>query len=140
MLDPWRFQLHIEVWVLVAFLISSYVYVVRVLGPRAVPAGEPVVTRSQLTAFVAGIAILWFSTDWPMHDIAEEYLYSVHMFQDMALTYFMPPLVVLATPQWLPEFSSATVVCIGRFASSGIRYARLCCSTWASWSVTFQGW
>jgi putative membrane protein len=100
MLDPWRFQLHIEVWLLVAFLISSYVYVVRVLGPRAVAAGEPVVTRSQLTAFVAGISILWFATDWPMHDIAEEYLYSVHMFQHMALTYFMPPLVVLATPQW----------------------------------------
>jgi putative membrane protein len=35
-----------------------------------------------------------------MHDIAEEYLYSVHMFQHMALTYFMPPLVVLATPEW----------------------------------------
>jgi putative membrane protein len=58
------------------------------------------VTRSQLTAFAAGISILWLSTDWPMHDIAEEYLYSVHMFQHMALTYFMPPLVVLATPQW----------------------------------------
>ncbi|MFM8482259.1 MAG: cytochrome c oxidase assembly protein, partial [Actinomycetota bacterium] len=33
-------------------------------------------------------------------DIAEEYLYSVHMIQHMALTYFMPPLVVLATPEW----------------------------------------
>jgi putative membrane protein len=43
---------------------------------------------------------MFLSTDWPMHDIAEEYLYSVHMFQHMALTYFMPPLVVLATPEW----------------------------------------
>jgi len=100
MVDPWRFQLHIEVWLLVAFLIASYTYVVRVLGPRAVPAGEPVVTKRQLWSFVGGISILWFATDWPMHDIAEEYLYSVHMFQHMALTYFMPPLVVLATPEW----------------------------------------
>jgi len=100
MVDPWRFQLHIEVWLLVAFLIASYTYVVRVLGPRAVPAGEPVITRRQLWSFVGGISILWFATDWPMHDIAEEYLYSVHMFQHMALTYFMPPLVVLATPEW----------------------------------------
>ena len=98
--DPWRFQLHIEVWLLVAFLIASYVYVVRVLGPRAVPAGETVVTKRQLWAFMGGIGILWFATDWPMHDIGEEYLYSVHMFQHMALTYFMPPLVVLATPEW----------------------------------------
>ncbi|MFM7872128.1 MAG: cytochrome c oxidase assembly protein, partial [Actinomycetota bacterium] len=94
------FQLHLEVWLLVAFLVASYVYVVRVLGPRAVPAGQPVVTRRQLWCFVGGIGILWLASDWPMHDIAEEYLYSVHMIQHMALTYFMPPLVVLATPEW----------------------------------------
>lgn len=99
-IDPWRFQLHLEVWLLVIFLVASYVYVVRVLGPKAVPAGEPVVTRRELSCFIAGILMLWLATDWPMHDIAEEYLYSVHMFQHMALTYFMPPLVVLATPEW----------------------------------------
>ena len=98
--DPWRYQLHLEVWLLTAFLIGSYFYVVRVLGPRAVPAGEPIVTRRQLTCFIAGILIMFLSTDWPVHDIAEEYLYSVHMSQHMALTYFMPPLVVLATPEW----------------------------------------
>ena len=98
--DPWRYQLHLEVWLLTAFLIGSYIYVVRVLGPRAVPVGEPIVTRRQLSCFIAGILIMFLSTDWPMHDIAEEYLYSVHMSQHMALTYFMPPLVVLATPEW----------------------------------------
>lgn len=98
--DPWRFQPHVEVWLLVTFLIASYIYVVRVLGPKAVPKGDPVVTRRQLTCFVAGILILWLATDWPMHDIAEEYLYTVHMVQHMCLTYFMPPLVVLATPEW----------------------------------------
>jgi putative membrane protein len=98
--DPWRYQLHLEVWLLIAFLVSSYIYVVRVLGPRAVPAGEPIITRRQLVCFITGILIMFLSTDWPMHDIAEEYLYSVHMFQHMALTYFMPPLVVLATPEW----------------------------------------
>ena len=100
MVDPWRFQAHIEVWLLVAFLVSSYVYVVRVLGPRAVGPGERVVTRRQVGCFIAGILVLWLASDWPMHDIAEEYLYSVHMIQHMALTYFMPPLVVLATPEW----------------------------------------
>ena len=98
--NPWRFQPHIEVWLLVIVLVASYIYVVRVLGPRAVPDGEPVVTRRQLTCFVAGILILWLATDWPMHDIAEEYLYTVHMVQHMCLTYFMPPLVILATPEW----------------------------------------
>ena len=98
--DPWRFQVHVEVWLLVGFLTAAYVYMVRVLGPRAVEPGGVIVTRTQKIAFVGAILILWISSDWPMHDIAEEYLYSVHMFQHMSLTYFMPPLVVLATPEW----------------------------------------
>ena len=98
--DPWRFQQHVEVWLLVAFLTAAYVYMVKVLGPRAVGPGGVIVTRGQKAAFVLGILILWLASDWPMHDIAEEYLYSVHMFQHMSLTYFMPPLVVLATPEW----------------------------------------
>ena len=114
--EPWRFQWHPEVWLLVAFLVASYVYVVRVLGPKAVTPGQPVVTNRQKMAFVAGIVVLWFGSDWPMHDIAEEYLYSVHMFQHMALTYFMPPLVVLATPEWLAR----TLVGEGR----GYRFVR----------------
>ncbi len=36
-----------------------------------------------------------------MHDISEEYLYSAHMLQHMMLSYFMPPLMLLATPTWL---------------------------------------
>ncbi len=127
MIDPWRFQLHIEVWLLVAFLIGSYIYVVRVLGPRAVGAGEQVITKGQLWSFVGGISILWFATDWPMHDIAEEYLYSVHMFQHMALTYFMPPLIVLATPQWFIRtlIGSGGVYRAVRFLGHPVRAALL---------------
>ena len=34
--DPFRFQAHADVWLLVAFLTGAYVYMVRVVGPRAV--------------------------------------------------------------------------------------------------------
>ena len=40
--DPWRFQSNIEVYLLVAFLIGAYVYMVREIGPKAVAPGEPV--------------------------------------------------------------------------------------------------
>ena len=43
--DPWRFQFHPEVWVLVGFLTGAYIYMVRVIGPKAVPAGQPAVSR-----------------------------------------------------------------------------------------------
>ena len=100
LLDPWRFQAHPELWLLVAFLVGAYVYSVRVLGPQAVPTG-PAVTRRNITAFVAAMTILWLASDWPMHDMAEEYLYSLHMLQHMALSYFVPPLALLALPEWM---------------------------------------
>jgi putative membrane protein len=101
--SPWRFQAHPEVWLLVAFVVGAWWYAVRFIGPYTpeVRAGDPVVTPRQRRLFVAAVVMLWLSSDWPIHDISEEYLYSVHMFQHMALSYFLPPLVLLATPVWL---------------------------------------
>jgi putative membrane protein len=106
--DPWRFQLHIEVWVLVIAVVASYVYAIRVIGPRVVPHGN-VISRKQLWAFIVGALLLWIASDWPIHDISEEYLYSVHMFQHMLYSYFMPPLMLIATPLWLYDLIFAGV-------------------------------
>jgi putative membrane protein len=99
--DPWRFQANPEVYVLVVFLIGAYVYSMRVIGPRAVAAGEPIVTRSNVGCFAGAMVLLFAASTWPIHQIGEDYLYSAHMLQHMMLTYFMPPLVLLATPTWL---------------------------------------
>lgn len=97
---PWRFQAHLEVWLLVVAVVAGYIYAIRVIGPRVVGA-QPTVTRRQLILFIIGVLILWGASDWPIHDISEEYLYSAHMLQHMMLSYFMPPLILLATPTWL---------------------------------------
>ncbi len=47
------------------------------------------------------VSVLWIASDWPLHDISEEYLYSAHMVQHMMLSYFLPPLALMATPTWL---------------------------------------
>ena len=101
LLSPWRFQAHPEIWLLLAFLIGAYTYAVKVIGPQAGVPKDQILSRKNLMAFIGGIGLVWFSTDWPMHDISEEYLYSVHMFQHMVLAYFVPPLVLLAIPEWL---------------------------------------
>ena len=98
--SPWRFQRHVEVWLVMTAVVGSYIYAIRVIGPRAVGKGV-IVTRRQITAFTAGAALMWIATDWPVHDISEEYLYSVHMVQHMAVAYFIPPLMLIAIPQWL---------------------------------------
>jgi putative membrane protein len=99
--DFWRWQPHPEVWVLVGSVVVLAIYALRVVGPKVVPSGTPVISRSQLAWLVLGVALLWFASDWPMHDIAEEYLFSVHMTQHMLLTFALPPAFLLATPEWL---------------------------------------
>ena len=100
-IDPWRWQAHPEVWFLVLALLALAWWAVRVIGPRVVPAGQPVVTPFQRWAFVTATVLLLASADWPVHDIAEAHLYSVHMVQHMAITFIVPPLYLLATPAWL---------------------------------------
>jgi putative membrane protein len=99
--DFWRWQPHPEVWVLVGGVIGLAIYALRVVGPKVVPAGQPVVSRQQLAWFGLGVVLLWLASDWPMHDIAEEYLFSAHMIQHMLLTFVVPPVLLLATPEWL---------------------------------------
>ena len=98
--NPWRFQFHPEVWLLIIGLIAAFVYTVRVLGPKVAPEGK-IISRRQITTFTVMILLLWLASDWPMHDLAEEYLYSVHMVQHMVISYIVPPLALLATPEWL---------------------------------------
>jgi putative membrane protein len=99
--DPFQFHPHPEVWVLVLFLSGAYVYAIKFVGPHAVPAGHPIVTRKNIGCFIGAMLLLEVASDYPIHDIGEQYLYSVHMLQHMMLSYFMPPLALLATPTWL---------------------------------------
>lgn len=99
--DFWRWQPHPEVWLLVGGVAGLATFALMVVGPKVVEPGTPVVRRGQLACLVAGVLLLWLASDWPMHDIAEEYLFSVHMVQHMLLVYMVPPLLLLATPEWL---------------------------------------
>jgi putative membrane protein len=96
-----EYTFHLEVWLLIGFLAAAYVYMVKAIGPKAVAEGQPVVTKRHWIAFGSAMTLLWLASDWPMHDVAEGYLYSVHMLQHMILSYFVPPLALLATPTWL---------------------------------------
>jgi len=96
----WKFQAHPEVWVIMLGIIAAYVYMVRVIGPEAVTDGR-IVTKKQVICFSAGILIFWSGSDWPIHDLAENYLYSVHMVQHLMMSYFLAPLFLLAIPEWM---------------------------------------
>jgi len=99
--DPWDYEFHLEVWLLIGAIVALGVYAVRSIGPLVVPDGEPIVTTAQKRFFFAGVFLLWLAADWPMHDIAEEYLYSVHMVQHLLIAFIVPPLLLAAMPEWL---------------------------------------
>ncbi len=104
------YQPHPEVWIAIGAILALGIFAVRVIGPIAVPNStnnqsptdaQTIVTRSQKIFFFTALVILWISADWPIHDISEEYLYSVHMFQHLLISFVVPPLLLLAVPQWL---------------------------------------
>lgn len=100
-LVPWT--PHPEVWVLVLGALAIGGYSAKVLQPKAVAAGYPAIRTGQKVWFTLGILGMWGASDWPVHDIAEDYLYSVHMFQHLLLSMAIPACFVLATPRWVFE-------------------------------------
>src|SRR3954447_5668422 len=99
--DVWRWQPHPEVWALIVGLALLYRYAIRRIGPQATRPGETIVTKGQVAWFSAGLLLLWLASDWPMHDIAEQWLYSIHMAQHLLLSLVIPPMLLLGTPTWL---------------------------------------
>lgn len=95
------FHLHPEVLLLVAALQGGYVWAVRRLGPRVLEPGATVATRRQVAFFTAGVLALLVASTWPVHDLAEDFLFSVHMVQHTLISLVVPPLLLLGTPEWL---------------------------------------
>jgi putative membrane protein len=95
---PLEFHLHPDVLVVMALVALSYRLVLTRLAPQG---DERPYTRRQVWLLVAGVTTLFVFSEWPVHDLAEGYLYSVHMVQHAAYTLLAPPLFILGTPAWL---------------------------------------
>jgi putative membrane protein len=94
---------HPDVWLIVGLLAAGYAIAMTRLGPRIAPA-RPVVTLFQVVCFGLGLAAVWLASDWPIHDVAERYNYSVHMVQHLVFTMVAAPLLLLGTPAWLARW------------------------------------
>jgi putative membrane protein len=99
--DPWAFHLHLDVFVVLSALVIGYIEAIRRLGPRYAPSGQPFVTRKQRWQFGVGVALIFIPASWPLHDIAEDYLFWVHMVQHTLLSLVAVPLILIGTPSWL---------------------------------------
>jgi len=89
------------VWLIVGLLAAAYAVAVIRIGPAWASPGRPAVSRLQVTCFTLGLFTLWLGSDWPIHDIAERYNYSVHMVQHLMFAMVAAPLLLLGMPAWL---------------------------------------
>src|SRR5437588_2447506 len=80
-----------DAWALLGAIELAYLLAVR--RGRA--------SRRQIMLFSCGVGVLLIASDWPVHDLAERYLYSAHMVQHMLMTFVAAPLLLLGTPAWL---------------------------------------
>ena len=92
---------HPDVWAVVLVLGGGYWLALRRWGPRHVSPGDPPATRGQIVSFGLGVLTVWIAADWPVHELAEERLFSVHMAQHLLLSLVAPPLLLYGTPGWL---------------------------------------
>jgi putative membrane protein len=91
------FHLHLDVWAILGSVVVAYLVWVR---RHDAAAAEPTPARTR-RFFLGGMAILWFASDWPMHDLAERHLYLMHMTQHMLYSLVAAPLLVVGIPAWM---------------------------------------
>lgn len=96
-----QFHPHPDVWAVMLSVVAWYAWAMWRVGSRKVVPGEPVVTRRKVVLFGLGVLALWVHADWPIHDIGEHYLFSVHMVQHVGFTLIAPPLLLLGMPGWM---------------------------------------
>jgi putative membrane protein len=112
---------HPDVWLLVGLFAAGYAIAIVRLGPRWAPPGQAVVTRFQVTCWSLGVLAVWVASDYPIHDVAEGYNYSVHMVQHLTYSMIAAPLLLLGMPAWLlrrllaPRWLFSTVRTLSRF-------------------------
>jgi putative membrane protein len=94
-----HWELHLDVIALCIGLLAAYLYAVTQLRDEI--ADAPRVSRVQMLLFTLGIGSIYIASSSPVHELAEGYLASVHMFQHLIYTLVAPPLLLLGTPAWL---------------------------------------
>jgi putative membrane protein len=97
----WAWHPHLDTWLLVVILEVGYLWVLFRIGPGRVGPGRRPASGGQIASFTLGVAVIWAAADWPVHDLAERSMYSVHMLQHLLLSLVAPPLLIKGTPAWL---------------------------------------
>jgi len=76
-------------------------YVVAVRRHHLEHPHEDAAWRRRARLFSLGMLTLFIGASWPIHDLAERYLYFMHMTQHLLFTFVAAPLLVAGFPAWM---------------------------------------
>ena len=93
-------HLHPDVWLVLGSVVAAYLLAVR-RHDRERPPGREATPRRKVRLFLLGMGILWVGADWPIHDLAERYLFSMHMVQHTLFTLVAAPILIAGMPAWM---------------------------------------
>jgi putative membrane protein len=91
------FHVHLDVLAILGGLAAAYLVAAR---RHERDTGERLERRHR-TRFLGGVGALLVGAGWPVHDLAESYLYSMHMVQHMLFTFLAAPLLLTGMPAWM---------------------------------------
>jgi putative membrane protein len=90
---------HVDVWLVLGSVVAAYLLAVRAHDREA--AVDDRTPRRKVRLFLLGMAVLWVGADWPIHDLAERYLFSMHMVQHTLFTLVAAPILIAGMPAWM---------------------------------------
>jgi putative membrane protein len=88
----------VDVWLVLGSVVAAYLTAVR-RHDRDLP--EEPTPRRKVRLFLLGMGVLWLGADWPIHDLAERYLFSMHMVQHTLFSLVAAPILLAGMPVWL---------------------------------------
>ena len=123
-------------WPLLAGLIATtvaYLWAVgpgrrRLNGPAAFPVGKAVL-------FLGGLLILGLAIMSPIGELADRYLFTMHMLQHLLLVMVSAPMLVAGTPEWVarPLLELPGVYPLARFLTRPL-------VAFVAFNLAFNGW
>ena len=88
------FHPHYDVWALIFSLIIFFEY----------STNNKAIKQEKRKVWYSGVGFLWLFTDYPIHDIGEKYLFSVHSSEHLVLALVSPPLLLLGIDRFVSDF------------------------------------
>jgi putative membrane protein len=91
------FNPHVDVWLVLGSVVAAYL----IWAARHERETGEVTTPHVRRLFLAGMAVLFVGSMWPLHDLAERTWYTAHMVQHLLYTLVAAPMLVAGIPAWM---------------------------------------